>query len=392
MLANNPLRACLEVSGPAGTLPRAGYAALWQESMGVNDEPVWVAPLALQGFAFQVLTKVGVPQDEATTVARSLVEANLRGLDSHGVMRLPYYVEAIEEGRLRPGAPLNVLHETPVLVVADGDWGFGQVQMRKLLERLRPKVAAMGVAVGALRRTGHIGRLGEYAEITAADGLVSLLLANTHGAAQRVAPPGGKQPRLGTNPICFGIPTGEEPILVDFGTAAAAEGKVRLYRIAGKPCPPGWLLNAKGQPTTDPEVLYRDPPGSIVPLGGPQGYKGFGLALAIDALAAGLSGGWTARPNPEPPLGNDVLWILFDPAHFAGRDVFLEEVTQLVNYLRTCPTVDGVDKILLPGDPERQTFCERSRTGIPFDWGNWEALCRLGRRIGVAPPSYDGER
>ena len=337
----------------------------------------------LQSFAEELFVAAKVPAEEARIVAGSLVGSNLRGHDSHGVMRIPYYVQFVREGRIHPGASLETLSETPAALACDGGWGFGQVQVPRLFERLGQKARGLGVACGSLRRAGHIGRVGEYAELAAASSLAMLAMVNTHGSGPRVAPPGGKLPRLSTNPFCVGVPTRGEPVILDFGTSVVAEGKVRVHRIAGTPCPSGWLLDPEGRPTTDPNQLYVDPPGSILPMGGDQAYKGFGLALTIDMLAGGLSGGWCSRPNPEPPLGNDALFMLLDPARLGVLDHFLTEVTNLAAHVRSCPTVEGVGEILLPGDPERRTLAYRSVHGIPLDEGNWGQLTGLARELGV---------
>ena len=341
----------------------------------------------LEEFSADLLEAGGASEAEAAIVARSLVGANLRGHDSHGVMRVPYYVAFVREGRMHPGAELEVLTETASVLACDGGWGFGQVQAQRLITRLISKAKETGVGCGTLRRSGHIGRVGEYGEMGAEAGLVTIAAVNTHGAAQRVAPPGGKGPVLGTNPLCIGVPTATDSIVLDFGTSAVAEGKVRTHRIAGKSCPPGWLLDPEGKPTTDPHQLYGNPPGSILPMGGDQAYKGFGLGLVIDMLAGGLSGGWCARPNPEPPLGNDAFFILLDPSHFGGSEHFLQEVTGVASYVRSCPTADGVKGILLPGDPERRALAERSKNGIPIDDGNWKQLTDLANQLGVAAPA-----
>ncbi len=341
---------------------------------------------ALEEFARALFGAAGVPEDEASIVARSLVASNLRGHDSHGVMRIPYYVGFLREGRLRTGIPLEVLKESAAALACDAGWGFGQVQAPRLVERLVPKARRLGVACGTLRRSGHLGRVGEYAEMAAAEGLAMLAMVNNHGAAPRVAPPGGKMSRLSTNPFCAGVPTRGRPIVLDFGTSVVAEGKVRVHKIAGEECPPGWLLDSEGRPTTDPERLYSDPPGSILPMGGAQAYKGFGLALVIDMLAGGLSGGLCSRADPDPPLGNDAVFILFDPENFGGREHFVNEVTALSAHVRSCPPIEGVREILLPGDPEHVTLVRRRENGIPLDDGNWKQLAVLASELRVRLP------
>jgi LDH2 family malate/lactate/ureidoglycolate dehydrogenase len=341
-------------------------------------------PSQLQEFAGQLLQAGGASADEAQIVVRSLVEANLRGYDSHGVMRIPYYVQAIKDGEVVPGKELTVLDEGPSRVVADGNWGFGQVQAVRLLKLLASKAHSSGQAIGTMTHSGHIGRLGEYCELAAAEGLVTLLMVNSHGAAVRVAPPGGKAPRLSTNPLAIGVPFADAPLVLDISTSATAEGKVRVKKIAGQSCPEGWLIDSEGRPTTDLNTLYGNPPGSILPMGGPQAYKGFGLGLMIEIFTGAISGGVCARPVPYAKKGNCVFMMLIDPAHYGGADHFRAEVAQLVEYIKSCPRVERCDEILLPGDPERRQFAQRSAEGIPLDDENWNALVSLGKKLGVA--------
>ena len=198
-----------------------------------------------------------------------------------------------------------------------------------------------------------------------------------------MAPPGGKSPRLGTNPIAFGAPHAEGPLVLDFSTSATAEGKVRVKKIAGQQCPEGWLLDCEGRPTTDPAALYGNPPGSILPMGGTQGYKGFGLGLMIEIFTGAISGGVCARPVPYAKKGNCVFMMLIDPACYGGADHFRAEVKQLVEYIKSCPRIDGCEEILLPGDPERRLLAQRTAEGICLDEENWNALVKLGEKLGV---------
>lgn len=333
-----------------------------------------------------MLAAGGASADEARIVARSLVDANLRGYDSHGVMRIPYYVQAIKDGEVVPGEELTVLDEGPSRVVADGNWGFGQVQAVRLLKLLAGKAHASGQAIGTMTHSGHIGRLGEYCELAAAEGLVSLLMVNSHGAAVRVAPPGGKAPRLSTNPLAIGVPFEGGPLVLDFSTSATAEGKVRVLKIAGKQCPEGWLLDCEGRPTTDPASLYADPPGSILPMGGAQAYKGFGLAMMIDIFSGALSGGLVAREKAITPKGNCVFMMTLDPERFGGAEHFHREVAGLTDFVRGCPRVEGCDEVLLPGDPERRVMKRRLAEGVPLDDGNWAELVKLAARLNVPLP------
>jgi hydroxycarboxylate dehydrogenase B len=348
--------------------------------------PTFSAPV-LTRFTAAIFRDTGVPADEAEIVSTSLVGANLRGHDSHGVMRVPQYVGFLEKGEYKTGVALIVEHETPAVTVVDGQWGFGQVQAHRLLDLLLPKAKALGVAAGSARNFGHIGRLGEYAERAAEQGLILIATVNNCGAGQRVAPLGGIAPRLGTNPLCAAVPTAGDPVVLDFGTSVVAEGKVRVYNINKRPVPEGWLLDADGQPTTDPAVLYNEPLGSILPMGGAQAYKGFGLALVLDMLSGGLSGGRAAHPGAPAAKGNNVVFLALDPSHFAGRDALIRESTQLVDYVRETPRAPGVDRITLPGDPERLTLAKRSADGIPLEDAHWGKLVELAERLGTTVPA-----
>jgi len=325
-----------------------------------------------------------VPPAEAEVVAGSLVESNLRGHDSHGVLRLPQYLQLIREGKLVPGAPLTIVDESPALVAADGGWGLGQVQVHRLIDLLIPKVRTVGVSVGTLRRCGHTGRVGEYAERAARERLAFIGAVNIHGAGNRVAPPGGAAPRLSTNPLCIGSPTASDPIILDMATTVCAEGKIRSAFQKHERVPEGWLVDAIGKPTTDPAVLYEQPMGTILPMGGVAAYKGFGLGFMIDALAGGLSGGMCSHPDVKFAAGNCVLFILIDISRFGGADHFIQEVSRLCDYVRGCPRADGVDAIQIPGDPERQALSRRRSEGIPIPEPIWRRIVECADFAGVS--------
>jgi uncharacterized oxidoreductase len=301
-------------------------------------------------------------------------------------MRIPFYVQALADGHVVAGAELSILGESESQITADANWGFGQVQLDRLLRLLVTKVRRTGVSVGTLVHCGHIGRLGEYCATAAKENLISMLMVNTHGGAVRVAPPGGTAPRLGTNPLALGVPHEDTPLILDFSTSATAEGKVRVKRIAGQACPEGWLLDSQGRPTTDPETLYADPPGTILPMGGPHAYRGFGLALMIEILTGALSGGVCAGPQLYPRKGNCVFLQLLDPQRFGSGELFEQQVRQLVQFVRSCPRVEGVPQITLPGDPERQLSTERLAQGLVLDEGNWRQLVTLAERLHVPLP------
>jgi hydroxycarboxylate dehydrogenase B len=341
----------------------------------------------LLDFATSLFVAVSVPEADASVVARNLIGANLRGHDSHGVLRIPQYVDFLRKGDYKVGVDLKVENESPGVVVVDGQWGLGQVQAHRLLDLVLPKATELGLAAGTARNFGHIGRLGEYAERAAEEGLILIATVNNNGAGQRVAPPGGLEPRLGTNPLCVGVPTDTDPVVLDFGTSVVAEGKVRVHYFNDrKPVPEGWLLDSKGQPTTDPSVLYETPLGSILPMGGTQAYKGFGLGLVLDMLAGGLTGGKTSHPGAPGAKGNNVVFLALDPDHFVGLDALVEQSGGLARYVRATPRAEGVSAILLPGDPERMMLEYRAVEGIPLEEGHWAKLTELAASLGVAVP------
>ena len=344
------------------------------------------APEVWVRFARGLFQAAGTPDDEADRVARSLVDANLCGHDSHGLIRIPQYLGAIADGRLKPGAAFTVLKQTAALLVVDGGWGLGQVQAHRLLERLIPRSQALGIAAGTLKHCGHIGRLGEYAEVATAHQMAFFASVNNHGFGRGAAPPGGIEPRIGTNPLCLAVPTNQEPAILDIGTTVVAEGKVRVLYNQGARVPEGWLLDAQGKPTTDPAVLYTDPRGTIQPLGGNQAYKGFGIGLLLDMLVGGLSGAPCSAPEHPNLSANAVVFMVLDVSLFAGLEHFLTETTKLASNIRDCPRAEGVETILIPGDPERQSAARRRQSGVMVDEGTWKQLTEQAQRLRVSIP------
>lgn len=341
---------------------------------------------ALLNYAKQIFASSAVPPAEASVVSRSLVDANLRGHDSHGVMRIPQYLDTLRDGKMFANAQFEVFDESPAMIAADAHWGIGQVQAHRLLDVLLAKAQQLGVAAGTLRRCGHIGRLGEYAERAATQGMVLIGTVNSHGQGTRVAPPGGIEGRISTNPLCIGAPTPADPLVLDIGTSVCAEGKVRVAYQKGERIPVGWIQDVAGQPTTDPRVLYEPPLGSMLPLGGPQAYKGFGLGLLLDVLSGGLSGGLCSKRNAPKSVGNAVLFILLNTARFGGATSFRRESGELAQFVRECPRAAGVESIMLPGDPEKQVLERRSRDGIPIPDGLWNKLAEIAKSLGLEIP------
>lgn len=322
-----------------------------------------------------ILTALGTPPEQAATVARSLAEANLCGHDSHGIIRLPWYAEFVADGRAVPAAEPSVIGPGGVVTVIDGNRCWGQVAAHRAAELAADSARKHGIGVATVRQANHVGRLGEYAETLAAQGLISVMWANADPA---VAPFGGRDRMLGTNPFAAGIPTaGGPPVIVDFATAAVAEGKLRLSRVAGKQVEPGLVQDPDGRPTTDPEDFYRG--GALLVFGA---HKGFGLALLIELLGGALSGNHVGF-LPEYSWGNGMVLIALDPAAFGDREQISEEIGRACGVLRSSPPAAGVPAVLLPGDIEARTREERRDKGIPVPDEVWAQLHELAARIDV---------
>ena len=337
----------------------------------------------LQTFVGELFLCAGVSDHDAAEVSASLVESNLRGHESHGVLRVADYLDQLKSGELRSGVEWQVLNESPAILVADGQRRFGQVLSRQLVEHLTVKANLLGIACGTLKNCGHVGRLAEWVELAARNGLAAFMSVNDNGVLRCVAPPGGLEARISTNPLAIGVPTGGEPLVLDLSTSAVANGKVKARLLAGKSCPPGWLLDTDGNPTTDPATRFCDQPGTLLPMGGEQhGYKGFGLGLLLDVLVGGLSGGFC--PPAEPPeIGtNNVVMVLWDPQRFAGMPHFLAEADKLIDYVRSTPRQAGVEQITLPGDRSAATRRDRLTHGIPLDHGTWDMLQAAAASLG----------
>jgi uncharacterized oxidoreductase len=336
----------------------------------------------LHTIAGKLLQGAGVDPAEAATIASELVDANLVGHDSHGVMRVLQYVDSIERGFIRPGGAFEIVQETPSLLIVDGHFNFGQVTAGKALRLGMEKARSGGTATVMLRNCNHIGRLGSYTQHAAGDGFACLMGVNAPGPGG-VAPYGGKERRLGTNPISLAAPGHEAPLVLDMTTSAVAEGKIRVAFQKGEPVPEGWIIDADGRPTTDPAALYANPPGALLPLGGLLGFKGFGMAVMLDVFCGILSGSGVCRT--DLPAGANGVWIyLLDIRQFLPEEQYQALIERYVATLKATPKLPGVDEILLPGEIENRRRQERLRDGIPIPEKTWELLQALAAKLGVA--------
>ena len=339
---------------------------------------------ALETLARGIFQAIQVPPPGAAWMAELLVRANLRGHDSHGVIRIPQYIASWKKGDANPTAEPVVVQEGPATALVDGKLGFGQIVARRGMEVAMQKATAVGVSTVGVFNSNHIGRLADYTEMALERDMLAILAVNAGGAGQRMAPWGGRAPRLSTNPIAFACPTGGGvPISFDIATTMAAEGKVRVKRNRKEPLPPGWVLDADGNPTTDPNAIYGNPPGTILPVGG---HKGYALALMIEVLAGIVARGGYSRENPGPVM-NGIFMVVVDISRFVAPGTFRDEVDDLIRYLKSSPTVPGVDQILAPGEPEAITEAKRRQAGIFVEDQTWGQIEEVARELNVAIPN-----
>ena len=340
-------------------------------------------PADLRNFTDQVFQSVGVKPNEARTVAHSLIEANLVGHDSHGVMRIPEYVKWVEQEQVNLNATFSIAVETEAFAVIDGDWGWGQVVGRKAMEVAIEKASEVGVGTVSVRNCCHLGRVGEYPALAAEQEKVAVLFVNTHGGGKLVAPWGGRERRLSANPIAVAVPTSDGPaVVVDISTCAIAEGKLRVMLHRGDTVPEGCILDAEGQPSIAPAAFYGPPEGSLLPVGR---HKGFALSFVGDILAGALSGAGCSRPDTDR-VGNGFLAIVIDIEKLRGRAEFMADVEQLVEYVRSSALAPGFEEILIPGEPEARERTRREKDGIPVDVETWRQITETAGRYGVAVP------
>jgi len=337
-------------------------------------------PTRLEAKATRIFTAMGAPDGDAAWISTLLVRANLRGHDSHGVIRIPQYWQSVKSGQVDPKSPVTVVEETPTLARLDGGGGFGQVVARRAMDIAIAKARAGGLSAASMSRTSHVGRLADYAETAAAAGLVAMVWANcVHGL--NVAPWGGAARRLGTNPHAVAIPGPSGPAMVlDFATSVVAEGKMRVKRNRKQPAPLGWFVDAQGRPATDPEVFYGDPPGALLTAGE---HKGYGLSLAVEILAGILSGTGPAGPPPGV-FANGTLMICLDVARFLPLPEFHRQVGGLFGWVKSAPLAQGSTEILIPGEPEARLEAERRAQGIPIDDQTWNQIETTAAELGVS--------
>jgi uncharacterized oxidoreductase len=338
----------------------------------------------LRSLGVQIFETLRVPHEEAVWVAELLMRANLVGHDSHGVIRIPQYAQAIRSALIKPGVPPEIAKEAPATALIDGHWGLGQVVARYAMELAIRKARDTKISSVCAYNLYHVGRLADYTRMAAERDCAAIMMVNGGGASPIVAPFGGTAGRLSTNPISIAFPTGGPvPFLLDMATSVVAEGKVRVKRNRGARTPDGWLLDNQGQPTTDPNALYQEPRGAILPLGGSAGHKGFGLAMVVEILGGVLTHAGYARPGASR-FSNGTFIVVIDISAFIDPRQFRTEIDDLLAYVKSAPIAPGVEAILYPGEPESVEQQRRERDGIPLEDETWQQVMALAQELGIA--------
>ncbi|HKY88193.1 MAG TPA: malate/lactate/ureidoglycolate dehydrogenase [Pseudorhodoplanes sp.] len=348
-----------------------------------------IAADTLETFIVDIFVAAGCSKEESARIAKYLVGSNLAGHDSHGVARVPRYVKWKQDGVFFAGKTVKRVVDTPVLAILDGQYGFGQTTAPQAVSLGIEKCKAMGLSAIGLKNSGHVGRVGEWAEMAAREGLVSIHFVNVRGSVL-VAPFGGVDRTFSTAPFCVGIPRkGEKPVILDFATSAVAEGKVLVASQGGKKIPDDALVSQDGSMSGDPHVLYGD----YLPVG-PREYrkgtgairafgehKGSGLALMCELLGGALTGNGVSQPSDQWSQGMFSFYVdatKIDPEHF-----FPTEVTRMIGFVKgSKPTTAGND-VLVPGEQEDRNRAERLKSGIPVPDDTWSSLLAVARDVGI---------
>jgi LDH2 family malate/lactate/ureidoglycolate dehydrogenase len=324
--------------------------------------------------ARSILQAAGAPEGAAATVAESLVESDLAGHDSHGVRRLIPYVDAVEAGLIRTAAAPEVTTRDGAMAIVAGRRGFGQLAARLAVDEVAALAARHRVGVAAIQECNHIGRLGEYVATLAGRGLVGMAFGN---ADPSVAPYGGRERRLGTNPLAWAVPRaeGKPPVVMDWASSAMAEGKLAVAVARGETVPEGVVVDRDGNPTVDPADFYQG--GALLPFGG---HKGYGLSVMIELVAGLLSGtGVSSLPGYDGTFGTVLLAV--DIGAFVPVDRFRAQTEEFCRSLQETPPARGAGGVLVPGEPEARARRERLAHGVPVPAAIWAELRALEARL-----------
>jgi LDH2 family malate/lactate/ureidoglycolate dehydrogenase len=352
-----------------------------------------VSERALKTFCTSVLVRVGVPDEEAREIIDNLVEADLRGVDSHGVVRLPIYAERLAAGATNPKPRIRVVRETATSLVIDGDNGMGQWVGMRAMERVIDKAKQNGGACtfASVRNSNHYGAAAYYAQMACQHEMIGF--SYTIGGINHMVPWGGAEALLGNNPFAVALPAGEElPVVLDMACSVAARGKIIVAAKEGRPVPSDWAVGPDGRPTTDAVEALK---GFVQPVGGPKGYA---LTLVIGMLSTMLSGAFFGSEvthmyeDLERPQNVGHLFGVLPVGLFEDIGVYQRRMDKAIREMRNARRAPGVERIYLPGEREYLWHAERRRNGIPLGQGVFSELNEVGARYGLRLEALDGAR
>lgn len=352
----------------------------------VHAENVNIDAARLRTFARELLEAAQIPSDAAALLADALICANLRGVDSHGLQLLPLYVDALESGRVNATAQGHVVSESGACLLYDGENGIGHVVAKRCCEHAVRLAKEHGISIVTARESNHFGTAAFWAQMMADQGFIGIVMCN---ATPLVAPWQGRQPRLGTNPICMAVP-GPRTWHLDMATTTVALNRIFRAANLGKPAiPAGWAMDKNGVPTTDTQAAIEGLP---MPLGG---YKGTGLAVMAEILCAVLSGGAMTTDvggirTKDRPMRTSAFFLAIDVARFMPLEEFSERMLRLRSSITSSEPAAGYDEVLMAGDPEWRCEEERLRDGIPVAPPIWRLLTDLAARLNVDMPRDNG--
>jgi uncharacterized oxidoreductase len=352
--------------------------------MPASTESYRIAAGELREFVARAFVAADSSPEEARIVGDHLVDANLAGHDSHGVIRVAKYLDWHARGMVLSNRHASIVRQSAANAVVDGGFGYGQVIGREAMDIAVDKAKRAGVCAVAIRNAGHLGRIGAWAEQVADAGLASVHFVNTSGFGILVAPHGGSDRRLSANPIAAGAPA-NVPIILDISTSAIAEGKIQVALNRGDTLPAGCTIDSEGRPNQDPKTFYGPPAGSLLPVGG---HKGYGLSVFCEIFAGALTGGLTTHPQNATAdrLVNNMLSIVFDAEAFCGAQAFRDEVARMALWVRASPPFATGAVVLLPGEIERRTRAQRERDGVPLDAATRRQIAQSVRGFDVEVP------
>lgn len=325
-------------------------------------------------------------QIEADLIAHHLVDANLAGHDSHGVIRTPIYIEWQKSGNVVANRRVNVIHDMDSLALVDGQFGYGQSIGKQVVEMGVDKCRKHGAAAIALRNSGHLGRIGHWAELAADAGCFSMHFVNSTGKGMMVVPVGGRERRLSVNPVTMGVPISGRPhIVLDIAAAATAEGKLKVARNKGELVPDNWIVDAEGNPTNDPNAFYGPPMGAILPTGG---HKGYGLCFMVEMLAGLLTGGGCSSEGRNR-LEQGMMSVFIDPSHLPLEDFLSAEANRYIEFVKSSKRINEETEILIPGEIEANRRRDRMENGIDLDQTTWDQIVGAATASGISPSLID---